>query len=265
MQNCIGVSVTPVVLTFNEESNIERTLESLRWAKRVVVLDSGSSDATKSIARGFANVDWCVREFDSFKGQYEYGIHATDISTKYVLALDADMVVSEDLVAEVENKFLSGRFAGGLLSFDFRIMDYSLRGSLYPAQVRLFLRDRVQILQVGHGHKFGVDGPVYRFKTPLIHDDRKSLERWVSSQLSYTVVEAQRISERSSYRWRDWLRQIGLMPPIVGILAYIRAGGPWRGAAAVRYAYERAAYECLLAIRLMSSRLEKNSKSSDRI
>ena len=103
---------------------------------------------------------------------------------------------------------------------------------------------------------------MYHFKHPLIHDGRKSLDRWVASQLSYSALEARRIASRSSYRFRDRLRELGVMPVIAGALAYIRAGGPFRGAAAVRYAYERAAYESLLAIRLMSAKLEHEQKSA---
>jgi glycosyltransferase involved in cell wall biosynthesis len=255
--------ITPILLSYNEEPNIRRTLDSLSWAKRVVVLDSGSTDATHEIAECFSNVDWRVRPFDSFKGQYEYAIHGTDIITDYVLALDADMAVSDQFVEEVKSKFLTGNFAGGLFSFEFRINGCPLAGSLYPTQARLFLRDRVQIVQLGHGHKFEVRGPIYRFRSRLIHDDRKPLERWLLSQVSYSALEANRISAGGADRLRDRLRELGLMPILAGALAYIRAGGPLRGAAALRYAYERAAYECLLAIRLMSSRLEKNRKSPD--
>ena len=53
------------------------------------------------------------------------------------------------------------------------------------------------------------------------------------------------------------------MPPIIGTLAYLKAGGPFRGAAAARYAYERAVAEGLLAIRLMDARL-RDQKSEIR-
>jgi glycosyltransferase involved in cell wall biosynthesis len=254
--------ITPIVLTYNEAPNIRRTLDSLRWAERVVVVDSGSKDGTKEIAKSFSNVVWYIRNFDSFKSQCEYAIHHTGIMTRYVLALDADMIVSSELASEIGSKFLAGSFNGGLLRFEFRLSDRPLAGSLYPAQVRLFRRDRVRVLQMGHAHTFDVDGPVYRFKQPLIHDDRKPLERWVASQLSYSALEAQRIASRDSYRFRDRLRELGVMPVIAGALAYIRAGGPFRGAAAVRYAYERAAYESLLAIRLMSLKLEAKQKTT---
>ena len=65
---------------------------------------------------------------------------------------------------------------------------------------------------------------------------------------SFLIRRWKRIASRDSFRFRDRLRELGVMPVIAGALAYIRAGGPFRGAAAVRYAYERAAYESLLAL-----------------
>ena len=61
--------ITPVILTYNEEPNLGRTLESLRWAPRVVVVDSGSTDATRAIAERFSNVAWFERRFDDFARQ----------------------------------------------------------------------------------------------------------------------------------------------------------------------------------------------------
>ena len=42
-------AITPVLLTFNEEVNIGRTLAKLAWAREIVVVDSGSQDATLAI------------------------------------------------------------------------------------------------------------------------------------------------------------------------------------------------------------------------
>ena len=97
--------VTPVVLTYNEEPNIGRTLESLRWARQVVVVDSGSTDQTEAIARSFGNMKWFVRAFDTHIAQWQFGVQQTEISSQYVLALDADMQVSDAFLQELENKF----------------------------------------------------------------------------------------------------------------------------------------------------------------
>ncbi|MBI1761463.1 MAG: glycosyltransferase family 2 protein [Acidobacteria bacterium] len=253
----VPCQITPLLLTYNEEPNIARTLASLTWADRVVVLDSGSNDDTETIARSFPNVDWRVRAFDSFKEQTEFGLQQTGIATEYVLALDADMPLSQTLVEEIFQRFLPGAYDGGLFSFQYCMVGQPLAGSLYPAQIRLFRRAMIQVLQVGHGHKFQLDGAVYQFKAPLFHDDRKPLECWITAQLTYSAQEMQRLEAGAHLKWRDRLRKWGVMPLLMGLYAYGIAGGPFRGAAAARYAYERAIFECLLAHRDLTARLSK--------
>jgi hypothetical protein len=254
----MSLPVTPIILTYDEQPNLRRALQSLSWAERVIVLDSGSTDGTETIAKSFSNVDWHVRRFDTHLAQWRHGICATGITSGFVLALDADMSVPQQFVEEIRFVINEQKYEGGITPFEYRIIGRTLAGSLYPAQLRLFKPGAVRIRQTGHTQEFVTGGPIYRFKTRLILDDRKSLERWVSSQLCYSSLEATRINARSRMRWRDWVRTFGLMPVIAGALGYFRAGGPFTGPAAIRYAYERAGYECLLAIRLMSTRLEKD-------
>src|SRR5687767_9723841 len=95
--------ITPLILTYNEAPNIGRSLESLRWAGQVVVVDSFSTDDTASIAAAFSNVRVIQRAFDCHRNQWEFGLKETGIATKWVLALDADYIVTTDLVNEIEN------------------------------------------------------------------------------------------------------------------------------------------------------------------
>jgi glycosyltransferase involved in cell wall biosynthesis len=248
--------ITPVVLTYNEEENIERCLQALRWAQTVVILDSGSTDKTEQIVRSFDNVSWHVRPFDSHQQQWHHAIQNTGITSEFVLALDADMEVTPNLLREIEDRVLVGPLTGGVIPFEFRYYGRSLLGSLYPPQLRLFAKDRVQVVQTDHTQVFLVDAEVHRFRHALIHDDRKSLDRWMRSQLEYQRRNEQELSNGGRGRTRDYLRKLGVMPPLMGVLAYIRAGGPFKGAAAARYAYERMATESILAIRLMNQRMK---------
>ncbi len=94
--------VTIIILTKNEEINLPDCLESVKeFAKRVVIVDSGSSDKTEEIARAFG-VDFYVHEFENYACQFNWGIDNTDIDTKWTFRLDADERLTPELCAELE-------------------------------------------------------------------------------------------------------------------------------------------------------------------
>jgi hypothetical protein len=246
-----GRLVTPVILTFNEEPNIRRLLRSLEWAHDIVIVDSGSDDGTERIAREFANVRWFVRSFDTHGAQWEHAIRRTGVATPYVLALDADYEVPPSFAGEVGAGFALGRFAGAVAAFEYRVHGKPLLGSVYPPKLVVVDAATVQVAQPGHTQEFRVDGPIYRFNARLIHDDRKPVKRFVDTQLKYASLEATRLRNGAPNRWQDRLRRLGVMPPVAAIGAYLMAGGPFGGSAALRYAYERTLFECALALRVL--------------
>src|SRR4051812_47104065 len=91
--------ITPVVLTYNEVANIERVLSQLTWAGEVLVVDSGSTDGTLEILRRFSNVKALEREFDDHTSQWNFGLD--QVTTPWVLSLDADYVLTQPLVDEL--------------------------------------------------------------------------------------------------------------------------------------------------------------------
>ena len=246
--------VTPVVLTFNEEANLGRLLEDLHWANAVVIVDSCSSDATRDIAAGFRNVRWIVRPFDTHGAQWAFAVGRA--TTEYVLALDADYRVPPEFTAELGDRFLAGEYAAGVAAFRYCIRGRPLRGSVYPPKAVVFRRTAVRITQPGHSQEIAVDGPSYRFEARLQHDDRKPLGRFVRSQLDYARLEADRLARNGSSRWQDRLRRTTLMPFVVGPGAYVAAGGPLAGMAAMHYACERTVFETLLALELLRRKLD---------
>ncbi|HUB83235.1 MAG TPA: glycosyltransferase [Bryobacteraceae bacterium] len=241
-----NINVTPLILTHNEEANIETALAALAWARKVVVVDSGSSDRTEEIARTFGNVAWFVQPFDSHSSQWSFGVRETSIDTRYILALDADMRPGTGFLEELA-RFAGGPVRSGLVPFEYRMQRRRLLGSIYPPQVRVFPRDEVRIEQRGHTQVFTSSAPMYRFRSKLIHEDCKPFARWVANQLRYAALEADRIRTAPAQSFRDRLRRSGISPAIWGGYAYLRAGGPFAGRAARAYAQERMVFEALLA------------------
>ena len=78
----------PPNLTYNESPNIGRILQRLTWAKRIVVIDSYSTDETLEILKSFPQVDVYQRKFDTFANQDNHGLD--QITSEWVLSLDAD-------------------------------------------------------------------------------------------------------------------------------------------------------------------------------
>ena len=66
-----------------------------------------------------------------------------------------------------------------------------------------------RFVQDGHTEKLHIDGPIVRLNNRLLHDDRKSLERWLQSQSRYQAQEAEKLTTRpwSELSWPDRLRR----------------------------------------------------------
>ena len=96
--------ITAIILTKNEEVNIEKCIRSIKpVVKRIVVVDSGSSDNTVSVARSLG-AEILVNEMKPFlyAKQFLYGMEHADIRTKWVFRIDADEELTEESVRKDE-------------------------------------------------------------------------------------------------------------------------------------------------------------------
>jgi hypothetical protein len=255
--------ITPIVLTFDEAPNIGRTLDSLSWAGDVVVVDSGSADETMAIAARHARVRTFVRPFDGYAGQWRFAFHDTGIRTPFVLALDADMAVSDALRAELEHLPDDVPWSAATLPFDYRIHGMSLGRSLLQPQLRLVRRMEAQLGEIGHRHLIECAGATVALQGALVHDDRKPLETFLRSQAKYTAQEWDRVAGEDATRLVDRVRRHGGLAGTVALCAYAAARiGLWAPSPARRrYWIERALCELMIAYRREQARLERGDRS----
>ena len=245
--------ITPLILTYNEAPNIARVLESLSWARDIVVVDSFSDDETLKIATPFPQVRVFQRVFDTHRNQWEYGLKETGISTPWVLGLDADYVVSKDLTAELTTLRPDAQTAGYRANFVYCIKGRELRSGIYPPVTVLYRREAASYVQDGHTQRVALEGPIENLKSPMLHDDRKSLKRWLASQARYTELEAQKLRAANpaelnlADRMRRWRF---VVPPVMLVYCLIVRGGILDGWAGFYYAFQRTMAELMLSQRL---------------
>lgn len=249
--------ITPLILTWNEEANLARTLDKLRWAREVVVVDSGSTDGTRAICESFPNVRVVVRSFDSHATQWNFGLKKTGITSDWVLALDADYVLTDDLVAELRTLAPEDSTAGYRMHFRYCIDGRVLSGSLYPPVVALYRRAAAHYVQDGHTQRAMVDGPIGELKVFALHDDRKPLGRWLAAQDRYAQLEVDLLARRSwrELRWQDRLRKLMFVTPwLVPIYCLTVGKGFKDGWPGIFYALQRSVAETVLSLKLIEKK-----------
>ncbi len=248
--------ITPVLRTFNEAANIARTLDRLAWAREIVIVDSGSTDGTAAIAAGYRGVRVVHRPFTTHAEQWTFAVHETGITTEWVLALDADFMVPDAVIAEIQS--LDPAAANGYwASFDYCMDGVPLRGAAYPPVVVLYRRALGRYVQDGHTQRVQVPGLLGRLAARIRHDDRKPLSHWLAAQSKYMRLEAEKLRQTpiAALPLIDRLRlMLVVMPGEMFLYCYVVRGGILDGTRGLYYALQRAAAEMILSLYLVSWR-----------
>lgn len=244
--------ITPLILTYNEAPNIGRVLHQIDWADRIVVVDSYSTDGTLAILSEFKQVEVFQRTFDSFASQCNYGLE--QIKTEWVLSLDADYLLTDELVEELRTLQPAEGINAYSTRFRYCVFGKPLRGTLYPPRKTLYRSAYAKYENDGHAHRVKIEGRSDELSSPILHDDRKPLSRWISSQDRYMIQESAKLLQQSPDRLNaiDGLRRGKILAPFI-LLFYclIVQRGILDGWAGWYYALQRMLAETLLAIRLI--------------
>jgi hypothetical protein len=255
--------ITPLVITCNEEPNIGRCLDRLRWASRVLVIDSGSTDRTLAICAEFPNVEVLHRDFDHHTAQWNYGL--AWVRSRWVLTLDADYLLNAEFVAELGSLPDNVPERVWHARFHFFARGRRLRGSLYPPRAILFDPAWQRYRQDGHTQSLRpipglVPGPRNFLKAAIDHDDRKPLSRWLESQRKVAVLEAEKLSQTPAAGGGlpDRLRRmIWPAAPAAFLYTLVFKGVVFDGWAGWFHVLQRTYAELLLSLALLERKLTK--------
>lgn len=276
-----SVPITVVVLTYNEEVNIRRCLSSVAWADQVLVIDSGSTDATVSIARSLS-VKVVSQSWLGFSGQREFAIRLPLIKHNWVYFVDADEWVSSQLAEEIRMQLQAPSCAAFAHRFRIVFLGRWIRHcGWYNGSwiVRIVNRQHTTYDQSLVGERPCIDGQVHRLCNDLVDEDLKGLATWLHKHVRYAELEVlqrkaypspkQRFAQlRARDRTRPFVRiflKDVLFPSVPGkplalfLYMYVLRLGLLDGLAGLRFCFFHAWYEAAVAA------LDDNIRLADKL
>lgn len=191
------VSISVIIITLNEEDNIRACLQSIEWADEIIVVDSGSSDATLGICREFTEKVLINREWRGFG--YQKNLALQQATGDWVLSLDADERVSPALQKIIKQVVSAPEAEAYALPRQAYFLGNPMRhGGWWPDFViRLFRRDAGEFDNVLVHETVRVKGAVKKLKEPIIHYTYVSLEQLLNKINVYSTAGAAQASTKN--------------------------------------------------------------------
>ncbi len=208
------LDLTVIVMTKNEEKNLGKCLRSLRGiAKRIVVVDSGSTDQTAALARKLG-AEVFEHPFTNHAAQLNWGLENTGIDTKWVLRMDADEELTAELVQEIVAKLpaLPEKISGIWLRRRVYFMGRWIRhGGVYPTlELRLFRFGKAVCEQrLMDEHMVLTEGEETTFARDFIDNNNKELSWWIQKHNWYSDREMADHLGRQKEEWEVKPRLFG--------------------------------------------------------
>ena len=184
------IPLSLVVITKNEEDNIEKCLSSAYgWADEIVVVDDQSTDATVVLAEKYAD-KILHRRMDN-EGTHRNWAYA-QAKNEWVLSLDADEYVTEELKKEITEAIKDPNFHAYSIPLRNFIGSYWVQYSgWYPAgKLRLFMKSRFKYEEVGVHPRVFLEGETGHLTKDIVHKGYPDFEHFLTSLNRQTTLEA---------------------------------------------------------------------------
>lgn len=187
--------LTTIILTFNEEKNIANAINSVKsFSKRIVVVDSFSTDKTVEIAKSLGT-EVIQHPFENQAKQFIYALDSLIIETQWIMRLDADEMISKEAEKEIEEICLLNEdtdINGIVVRFEVNFLGKKLRhGGIYPFRKMIvykkdkgYMEDRAM-----DEHIVLKEGQSVELKHDSYHRDYKDLNAWIDKHNKYSSRE----------------------------------------------------------------------------
>ena len=211
--------LTVVILTKNSSDTIEQCLESVKWCKDIVIVDSFSTDNTSEICKKFTDKIH-QNTYTCYGNQLNWALRK--IESEWILVVDSDEEVSEKLQDEIKNLFEKGNpsLDGYYISRKSKFLGkWIYHSGWYPDYVlRLFKREKTYYKKRKLGSSAIVQGKTGSLKGEILHYPYRDLGHYLQKFSRYTLLSAEQMYDEGE---RTTALGIGFKPILRFIKDYI--------------------------------------------
>jgi glycosyltransferase involved in cell wall biosynthesis len=187
--------ISVFIIAYNEENIIGKCLEKLDFAAEIIVVDSGSTDKTVEICNKFG-AKVIFNKFENYGIQKQFALNQT--SNDWVLSLDADEVLSNELISEIKNLDLNKEFSGYKIPrthiFLNKVFKY---GSENKKPILRFFNKKQGNFEQNKVHEIiNVDGKIGLLKNEILHYTVSDIATAARKNLNYALLSGEFNAEK---------------------------------------------------------------------
>jgi len=249
------LDISALVITYNEEKNIERCLKSLSFCKEIIVVDSGSNDRTIELASGYTQSIFSREMIDGYGPQRNFGIDKAKYD--WILWLDADEEISQELAETIKNIPVDSAFSGFYINRMTKYLGRWIKHSgWYPQFVlRLFDRNKGRCKEAKIHESIELKGKTGKLKGDILHYAYSNISHHIEKMNTYTDMTAEdRISKGRKF---SMIKAV-YAPPGEFIKKYILKRGFLDGIPGFAIAVSSAYYVFLKEIKIHEMKIKNN-------
>jgi glycosyltransferase involved in cell wall biosynthesis len=190
MQTPRRATLSVAIITLNEEANLPRTLASVAWADEIVIVDSGSTDATRAIAQSY-QARFVREPWRGFAGHKNFALSLS--TSDWVLSLDADESVTPELAAAIQKILAapSSETAYALPRRNYFLGRWIRHGGYYPdTKLRLFARGQATFQESPVHETATFAGRIETLDGDLLHHAYPTLAGYLEHMQRYSTLGA---------------------------------------------------------------------------
>lgn len=191
--------ISVIVLTFNEQANIDSCLKTIaQWAGEIIVVDSGSTDHTLELARKYTDKVY-FHPFENYSRQRNWAQSNCSLANEWVFHIDADERVTPDLAEGLRRIFSSDTLSGSVVGILVRrLIVFSgrpiIHGGLYPTyHCRVFRKHSGRCEMREYDQHFHVEGETIRLEADLLEMTASSFFSWTTRHNRWAQMEAKQL------------------------------------------------------------------------